>query len=57
MCVSVLTDTEAPPDPGPESRGPFSLRKCQLETGNLSERVRDVEFCHSKQLQGITHFC
>ena len=57
MCMSVLTDTEAPPGPGPESRGPFSLRKCQLETGNLSERVRDIEFCHSKQLQGITHFC
>lgn len=44
MCMCcVLTDIEAPPDPGPESRGPFSLRKYQLETGNLQERVREKE--------------
>lgn len=37
MCV--LTDTEVPPGPGPKSRGPFSLKKYRLETGNLQETL------------------
>lgn len=39
MCITtrVLTGIEAQPDPGPKSHGPFSQRKCQLETGNLYE--------------------
>ena len=40
LWISVLTDITAPPGPGPRSHGPFSLRKCQLETGNLHERKK-----------------
>lgn len=35
--MTVLTDTEVPPGPGPGSHGLFSPRKCQWETGSLRE--------------------